>query len=473
MLVPYEPPVGPDFAWTCCKRQCCINTDVDIVNKLRHDIWGGLDLEVGEIKDMVQRSRVGVLLQSDGKPCCVKFATKAANVSNNFMYGRKSETTGGSTSDRSRADVAILAWFESLLPIADKMPDTDWYLLSAATMKSVHEWYLEDCEQFPMIFVPCQYEWFCTVWRKFYGDMVKLRRHCKFSKCETCIQERGTKNNRKLTMEVRHAARAKLQEHYADIKVERQMSISKAFDAIREPGEFLSICQDGTNQLPFGYPNFREVDKTLGTDRLKTHLMIDIVHGRGCYVYITPEARVASDPNLTIECLQRTLASVEEHDGYLPPVLYLQLDNCFRENKNAYVVAYLTWLIERKVFKQILMSFLPVGHTHNEADQCASCLSIGCRNQDIKCLEDLHRVIQKSYFPTPIVEYVSEVLQDSTKPVSYMCVYPSGRRCEEDDEPRAAKALWAIVPREASHCYFPTPPLLLRIGRKRPGLHAN
>ena len=126
-------------------------------------------------------------------------------------------------------------------------------------------------------------------------------------------------------------------------------------------------------------------------------------------MFVVPESRVHSDPNLTIECLQRTIASVEENEGYLPPILYVQLDNCFRENKNAYVVAYLTWLVERKVFKKIFMSFLPVGHTHNEADQCASCFSVGCRNNDIKCIEDLQRVIEKSYFPTPEVQYLPEV----------------------------------------------------------------
>ena len=45
---------------------------------------------------------------------------------------------------------------------------------------------------------------------------------------------------------------------------------------------------------------------------------------------VTPEARVASDPNLTIECLMRTLKQVEQSDGYLPPNLCLQFDNCFR-----------------------------------------------------------------------------------------------------------------------------------------------
>ena len=408
--VPYIPP-GPEDGWLCCKRQCCFNTEESVVNQLRRDLWGGEhDLELEEIKDMVKQARTGALLQPDGKACCVHFARTAANVSNNFLYGGvKSNTDAVGQSDKSRSDVAIIAWFESLLPIADKMPDEDWYLLAASTKKTVFEWYLEDCEQFPMIFVPCQYEWFCTIWRQYYGKTVKLRRHCKFSKCDTCIRLREVKNNRKLTMEARYAARTELQAHYKNVKIERQMALTKAFDAVREPTEYLSICQDGTNQLPFGFPNFKEVDKSLGKHRLKTHLMIDIVHGRGCHVYITPEARVASDPNLTIECLQRTLKRIEAQDGYLPPVLYLQLDNCWRENKNSYVIAYLAWLVERKVFKKIFLSFLPVGHTHNEADQCASCLSIGCRNHDIKCLEDLQRVIKKSYFPVPEVEYISEV----------------------------------------------------------------
>lgn len=129
------------------------------------------------------------------------------------------------------------------------------------------------------------------------------------------------------------------------IKNERQLALKKAFDAVRDPATWLSICQDGTNQLPFGYPSYVEIDKELNQHRIKTHLMISLVHGRGCYVYVTPEVRVPSDPNLTIECLQRTIQKVEAADGFLPPNLCLQFDNCWRENKNAYVLAYLTWLV--------------------------------------------------------------------------------------------------------------------------------
>lgn len=37
----------------------------------------------------------------------------------------------------------------------------------------------------------------------------------------------------------------------------------------------------------------------------------------------------------------------------LPPVLYLQLDNTARENKNKYVMAFLAYLVQAGVFKEV------------------------------------------------------------------------------------------------------------------------
>ena len=87
----------------------------------------------------------------------------------------------------------------------------------------------------------------------------------------------------------RLAAKDELSTHYKWIKTERELALKKAYDAVREPTKFLSICQDGTNQLPFGFPNFVEVDKDLDVNRIKTHLMISMAHGRSTYVYVTPE----------------------------------------------------------------------------------------------------------------------------------------------------------------------------------------
>ena len=75
------------------------------MNQLRRELWGGEnDLELEEIKDMVKQARTGALLQPDGKACYVRFATKAADVSNNFLYGAKSNTDAVGQTNKSRFD---------------------------------------------------------------------------------------------------------------------------------------------------------------------------------------------------------------------------------------------------------------------------------------------------------------------------------------------------------------------------------
>ena len=43
------------------------------------------------------------------------------------------------------------------------------------------------------------------------------------------------------------AAQAELKVHYAQVKKERELALSKAFQAIQEPAKFLSIAQDANS----------------------------------------------------------------------------------------------------------------------------------------------------------------------------------------------------------------------------------
>ena len=40
-----------------------------------------------------------------------------------------------------------------------------------------------------------------------------------------------------------------------------------------------------------------------------------------------------------------------------PKMLYLELDDCGRENKNRYVLAFLALLVEEEVFEEIELGF--------------------------------------------------------------------------------------------------------------------
>lgn len=165
------------------------------------------------------------------------------------------------------------------------------------------------------------------------------------------------------------------------------------------PREFLSIAQDGTSQLPNGIPQFRV--KTHGEDgaitRLDYHFTLTMVHGMKTFCWATMD-NLYNDPNLTIECLRRTLRQVETERGFLPPKLFLQLDNCWRENKNNLVLNWCGSLVERGLFPHgIEISFLPRGHTHNEVDQVASRLSVALRRKDIHTKQQLFDLVRSCY----------------------------------------------------------------------------
>jgi len=52
----------------------------------------------------------------------------------------------------------------------------------------------------------------------------------------------------------------------------------------------------------------------------------------------------------------------------LPPVLNVQMDNTTGDNKNPYVFTFWSLLIAHKIFWEVYVSFMLVGHTHDDID---------------------------------------------------------------------------------------------------------
>jgi hypothetical protein len=61
------------------------------------------------------------------------------------------------------------------------------------------------------------------------------------------------------------------------------------------------------------------------------------------------------------------------------------------------MLGWLGYLIERGVFQYIVVSFLPVGHTHEDIDQVFSRLSVYLACHDALNMEQLHTAIRQSY----------------------------------------------------------------------------
>ena len=105
---------------------------------------------------------------------------------------------------------------------------------------------------------------------------------------------------------------------------------------------------------------------------MKVGIEIACCHGSKPRIFLSYE-NIASDPNMTCE-IYRVLRAEQEAriaEGGLPDTLYLQFDNCIRENKNT-AFTYACWLVERGIFKEVFISFLPVGHTHFDCDALAA-----------------------------------------------------------------------------------------------------
>jgi len=62
--------------------------------------------------------------------------------------------------------------------------------------------------------------------------------------------------------------------------------------------------------------------------------------------------------------------------------LFIEMDNTSRDNKNQYVLGYLTHLVDSNVFKTIYVSFLVPGHTHEDIDQLFSVLTEALRSRE-------------------------------------------------------------------------------------------
>ena len=52
----------------------------------------------------------------------------------------------------------------------------------------------------------------------------------------------------------------------------------------------------------------------------------------------------------------------------LPPILNVQMDNAIGNNKNRYVYAYWSLLVAKRIFREVYVNFMIVGHTHDDID---------------------------------------------------------------------------------------------------------
>ena len=81
---------------------------------------------------------------------------------------------------------------------------------------------------------------------------------------------------------------------------------------------------------------------------LPEHVTAAIIHGQGPYAYIDVHSW-PHDSNLTINILLDVLTK----QNFVLPALYIQLDNTARENKDQYILWFLSYLVQMKIFSEV------------------------------------------------------------------------------------------------------------------------
>lgn len=77
-------------------------------------------------------------------------------------------------------------------------------------------------------------------------------------------------------------------------------------------------------------------------------------------------------------------------------VVHLHADNCSGQNKNRHMMYYLMWRVLTKLHDQIIISFLPVGHTKFFPDAGFGMLKRKFRLTEVGCLSDIAGVVNQS-----------------------------------------------------------------------------
>ena len=227
---------------------------------------------------------------------------------------------------------------------------------------------------------------------------VVVRHWMPFAKCTQCTQFRELEtSHRKKDRTQRDAAQAKQRRHIANVKLERRHYHSNRLRAILEPATYMSLIIDGADQGKHLLPHFCNRSH-LSDEAVKQHLYAygAISHGRKAYTFLLP-GHVAQGHDVTIEVLWRVINDVLSEEGKVPPVLLLQLDNTTKQNKGRFLFAFLALLVHHNVFDKILVSFLPVGHTHEDIDQMFSRFAEYLRGHNARSRAEMADAMRRAF----------------------------------------------------------------------------
>ncbi|MHB1800017.1 MAG: hypothetical protein ACYCUI_17315 [Vulcanimicrobiaceae bacterium] len=299
--------------------------------------------------------------------------------------------------------------------IGDRHPTNgSIHLPISLTKKDIHSLMIEQEADISHL----SYSAFCEMWKTYFSH-VKQPQGCHLGKCLECISLASSRLRAHSEEEV-IAYQEKKKKHLTLIMSEREAYRKRIGLAKSQRSSYMSMIMDFSNpiQLPYKCP----VPKSWIQYSNRLHVMVNglINHGRGKHITLVVGPAWNKNSNLVISILFHHLKQSFNHHvdcvesnnnnnnnnsssssavvaSPRPSTLYLQADNCSGENKNIYVFAFLSFLIQLDVFTDIYYNFLPTGHTHEDIDQLFSVLQKKARSTNVPTVSSLLNFMKSAY----------------------------------------------------------------------------
>ena len=209
---------------------------------------------------------------------------------------------------------------------------------------------------------------FKELWSSLY-DFVKIRKSKRISgKCWTCAYINELRQKQK-GEEVMRACKHLMIMHRGGLfmleRLEYRRRIQEAVSL--SPNTIMSSIIDGASQNHCTIPHPGEnVEFSNG---LEQHIEGVLTHGQGFTIYRSFPT-VDADADFTIFCLLSELEKWRDsHKQNFPHTWYIQIDGG-SENANKYLFAALEYIVAKRLVQKIVLTRLPVGHTHEDIDAC-------------------------------------------------------------------------------------------------------
>ena len=239
---------------------------------------------------------------------------------------------------------------------------------------------------------------------------VRFSKYSSHSICDQCCAFNNARRTAVTEQELDKVNQLKTA-HMVNVSGARERMEEIKQNSIRFPNDSVTIQIDGMDNSKSYCPRLVEKSKkSAGLLRLPTKIQGCILYS-GHYIeqrkvlFYLNHDHFQQSSNMVVSTIYKLLQEIIKDQGKLPKKLRVFADNCYRENKNRYLFAFLDHLVELGIFEEATIDFLIVGHTGNEVDQLFSILTTEFKSTDMLDVESLKsKILNSPIKPKPVVE---------------------------------------------------------------------